>query len=556
MRINKIIIENFKSIYGRQEFDFSDLEGLIKLSGPIGSGKSTLSEAIRVGLYGNIKDNNAPNYVAWNTDAYCIELELISKNRNIYIRRHFREQLQVKVNGKDVAASSKRDMQSILEDFYDVPRLAVEKMCVITFDQFNSLAKMNPGQTKAFLDDVFGFKTFTEYNENVVIERKKQIKEKDKLDAIYADTSRQINYLQEKKRKQSNDIHENINIEELQKERQSLVDECIELKKEKERLSQVYNDATKDLKAREQELLVLGKKESEYYNKYKSGICPTCGQKMPEEKLKEAKEKVSQYRNEYKQVEGEIQKYLDVCTDLTIPINQRTTEIKERIRVIDNEIMLANNSIKLMNENYDDLLRDYSNKLIDLKNQIDDLNMDIGEWDDMNELFTKTLRYKLLESLIPHINDSIQYYITKLERPYRVKFDQEFKCHIYTDTYEQPISYNALSTGQRKSIDVCIIFGIIQNIIANVDFNIFFLDELFSNMDADSRDVMLNMLRENLTKDGRTIFIVNHAEMSDDYFDHKIKVKLNTKKILKKTRKKNGPKEDIVIYSSNYEKVY
>ena len=166
----------------------------------------------------------------------------------------------------------------------------------------------------------------------------------------------------------------------------------------------------------------------------------------------------------------------------------------------------------------------------------------------MNELFSKTLRYKLLNSLIPQINNSIQYFINKLELDYVITFDQEFKSHILVENNTKEIHYSDLSTGQRKSVDVAIIFGIIQNIIANVNFSIFFLDELFSNMDSEARNNMLALLKETLSKD-RTIFVINHAKMQDDYFDHKIRVQLEKKKIINK-------KEEIIVKSSKYTKVF
>ena len=95
------------------------------------------------------------------------------------------------------------------------------------------------------------------------------------------------------------------------------------------------------------------------------------------------------------------------------------------------------------------------------------------------------------DGIIPQINKSIQYFINKLELDYVISFDQEFKSHITTENNFKEIQYSDLSTGQRKSVDVAIIFGIIQNIIANVNFNIFFLDELMSNMDAEARNNML-----------------------------------------------------------------
>jgi DNA repair exonuclease SbcCD ATPase subunit len=204
--------------------------------------------------------------------------------------------------------------------------------------------------------------------------------------------------------------------------------------------------------------------------------------------------------------------------------------------------------LKLLNENYDNLISDNENKIKELEEQINKSDIEIGEWNEMNELFSKTLRYNLLNSLIPQINSSIQYFINKLELDYSVSFDQEFKSHIFVDNNAKEIHYSDLSTGQKKSIDVAIIFGIIQNIIANVNFNIFFLDELFSNMDSEARNNMLILLKETLSGD-RTIFVINHAEMLDDYFNHKIRVHLENKKIEFK-------KEQIIVKSSKYTKVF
>ena len=167
----------------------------------------------------------------------------------------------------------------------------------------------------------------------------------------------------------------------------------------------------------------------------------------------------------------------------------------------------------------------------------------------MNELFTKTLRYNLLETLIPHINKSIQFFINKLDQSYKIQYDQEFKPHIFVDGWDKEIAYNNLSTGQRKTLDLAIIFGILKNVIASVDFNVFVLDELFSNMDSDTRNVMLNLLKETMSED-KTIFVINHAEMADDYFKHKIRVYLEPKKIISASKKKN---EDILVKASKYE---
>ena len=68
-------------------------------------------------------------------------------------------------------------------------------------------------------------------------------------------------------------------------------------------------------------------------------------------------------------------------------------------------------------------------------------------------------------------------------------------------------------------------------------------------MDADSRNTMLSLIKENFEED-KSVFIMNHAEMNDDFFKHKIRVSLAPKKI---TVKKLG---DIVVNASKYEQIF
>lgn len=571
MHIHDIKITNFRSCYGEHYFNFDEINGLIKLSGPIGSGKTTLGEAIIWGLYGSVKEHNNPNLISWNTNFCQVELNITSKNKEIYIRRNIREQLYVTINGKLISASNKKDYQNILEEFYDVPRLAMEKMCIISFNSFNtSIASMTPYETKIFLDDIFGFKTFSEYNDKIVQERKNQIAENTKLNAVYEDTKKQIDYLEDKKSKQQIELSNNIDIDSLKKEREEIIDLGKQLKEKLAKIEIDYDDKINEQKTnkmthynQKMEYATLGKQEKEYYNTFKTGICPTCGHSVDINEVEKHKAKMQEYATLYKEEDKIEKEYDDLINELERSKNIEATSVKtemdnlrKQISEIDSKIKTYNNSLKIIGENYDELISDYKLKLEDLSKNISKLDAEIGEWNEMNELFSKTLRYNLLDTLIPHINNSIQFYINKLEQNYIVKFDQEFKAHIFTDSNpDNEISYKDLSTGQRKTLDVAIIFGILQNIIANVKCNVIFLDELMSNMDSDSRNTLLGILKETL-KD-KTVFVVNHAEMMDDFFDHKYRVYLTNKKIIatSKYKKANNDKE-IIIKSSKYDLVF
>ena len=563
MIIHNIKIENFKSLYGVHSFDFDKCKGLIKLSGPIGAGKTSLAEAIIWGLFGTVKGQNNGNLISWN-EKYCeVEINLTSKGKDIHIIRNIKEPLIIEVNGKTLAASNKRDTQGIFEEeLLDIPKLAIIKMCIISFNQFNSLANMNPGETKQFLDEIFGFKLFSDYNDQIIIERKNQQNENIKLQALYQDALSQIENLTAKKALQTNELASSIDINSLSKQRENYVAQG---KAEREKQNNII--AERDGKKKEIDKLIreaqskmsgaaaLGKQAKEHYNTFKSGVCPTCGQKIDESHIEHHKEEMNKYASEYREWEAKAKEYeikkANITTEYQPKIDACTVamdNLRKLIGVIDAEIKSYNDSVKLLNENYDELIRAQERKSNNIKEQLDKSDLEICEWNDMNILFTKTLRYNLLESLIPHINKSIQFFINKLDQSFKVEYDQEFKAHIYVDGWDREISYNNLSTGQKKTLDLAIIFGILQNIVSTVDMNIIFLDELFSNMDADTRNIMLSLLNETMSQD-KSIFIVNHAEMQDDCFKHKIRVRLENKKLNYKIK---GEEKEIVIKCSRY----
>ena len=542
MRLHNIRIRDFKSLYGDNYFDFDALDGLVKLSGAIGSGKTSLGEAIIWGLFGTIKKINNTHLIAWNTKACEIEINLESKGHNINILRNIKENLQIHVDGKLLIASNKRDTQQILEEeYFDVPKLTVIKMCVISFNEFNSIAAMNPGETKQFLDNVFGFKTFTEYNEQSVVEKKEEVRQQTELNAIYTETENQIQYLINKKSEQQKELSNSIDID-------IYVDKGKALKDKFNELSTEYKQKDSDMCNKMLELSTLGKVAKNNYNTFKSGKCPTCGHEVDNDKIEEYKSTMLKYAASYKEIDAARIQIKNEYQPKIDELNKEISELRQSILDIDTKIKIHENNKRLINENYDALINEYKEKLVSIKSKIDKSDIEIGEWNEIGDLFAKTLRYNLLDTLIPNINSSIQYYMNKLDQNYSVEFDKEFKPHIYIDGYQKEISYNSLSTGQRKTLDMAVIFGVLQNIIANVNFNVFFLDELFSNLDSDSRNTMLDLLNSTLAKD-RSIFVINHAEMNDDYFKHKIRVKLSNKKIKVK-------KDEIVVRASIYDKVF
>ena len=569
MIIHTVKITNFKSCYGTYEFNFDTLTGLVKLSGPIGSGKTLLVEALQWGLLGTVKGQSNTTLVSWNMNSCEVEIQLSSNNKEVYIKRSLWDPLVVEIDGKPLIASNKRNMQTILEeDIYDIPKLAIVKMCLISFNGFSTLADMNPAQTKEFIDEIFGFKLFSQYT-SALQEEKKQIQNNIiKLTAMHEDNIQQINRLEEKKRQQQIQIGADFNIEALLKDRELLVDEGLKLKTEKTEIDNLYISKEKTIEEerliyykQKTEYAALGKQEKNFINTFKNGTCPTCGNIVNPSLIDEHKSKMLEYAEQYrieeaKEIEAKekLDKIKKEHSEKIFEVDQKISDLKAKIRKIDSDITIHNNNIKIINDNYDELIKIHSDKVESIKEDLSKCDLEIKEWAELEELLSKTLRYRLLNTLIPHVNKSINFFMNRLEQPYRVEFDQEFKAHIYTESVDREISYGNLSTGQKKTVDIALVFGILQNIISNVDMNVIILDELMSNMDSDARNVMLSVLKDSLGND-KCIFVINHAEMNDDYFDHKIRVGLINKKVTTQPKKKEQPKT-VVVRASQYEQIF
>lgn len=569
MRINKIKLTNFKSIYGTQEFNFNELQGMVKLSGPIGAGKTTLLEGILFGLYGNIKDHKNLNLIAWNTKDYKVELWLTSGKHDIYIMRQCYSEMEAIIDGKPLQAPSKNDYQKILEEYYDVPKMAIERMCIISFNQFMSLAQMNPFQTKCFLDDVFGFKTFTEYNDKVVEERKDVVKRGTELQALITETSNQIESLNKKKENQKEKLSNTIDITGLDEKKKSYIKQGKSLKEEQQsKIDSIISERKQlekektDYTNKRAEAAAQGKQYKQMYEKFKSGICPTCGQSIDKAKVDEYATKMNDCANIWREWNAKIEEVSKKIfeknaqiDDINLVYDKKKDELRKLIHEIDTKLTTYKSNLRLMQDNFDNLINEAIEKKQKLEEELLNNDKEQGEWNDLSDLFTKSLRYKLLDNMIPHINNCISIFLNKLEQNYTVKFDQEFKCHIFIDNNEKEISYKDLSTGQKKTLDICIIFGILQNVIANVNFNILGLDELFSNMDDNMKNMMLEMINKNMSK-SRTVFIINHGPMADDWFSHKLRVTLTNQKIEKENIKKSLSGGNVIVHASKYEQIF
>lgn len=528
MYIRKIKIEKFKSFYEPYELDFDQVKGLWKVSGSVGSGKTTIGEAILFGLFGTVSGKNNGDLVSWGQKTAYIELWCHSNGREIYIKREVHSagwsSIYVEIDGEELIFTNKRDAQQQLEsEYYDISRVTMELLCIISFNNFKSLATLNTNDTKKFLDQVLGFYTLTEYADAC-----KQLRSEN--DAALNNISRQISSISA----QIDKLNELSNIEIIEGD----IDECneqIKLLTEQgneiitlhgEKINEL-NTTNSRLNREASKVKTLGSAKAKEIQFIEKGICPTCGAPIDQSQLEIKKAECEALRDDYRRISKEIEdnnaiikSTNDEHTDAIKPLKAEIAKYKETIIRLKEQAKRLNvnqGEIDRLNNDKDLLSKDYDNCLADSMS-----------WERLQNILTADVRAKILESFIPALNKNIMKYAQELHQPYIVSFDNSFKCSVSLCGYTDNIPLSSLSTGQLKTVDMMIILGVLGTVIGSSSANVIFLDELFSNLDGGLRNDMCSVLH-NFISANDTMFVISHQDLDERYFNGTLKLHIDHK---------------------------
>lgn len=522
MILKCIKVHNFKSIYGDFEINFENVRGFWKIEGSVGSGKTSIGEAIIFGLFGNVKDKNIRDLISWGEKKGSVYIECFSKGHNLKINRAIHGELKVLVDDEPLVFTNKRDAQSQLEEeYYDVSKMTLELLCIISFNNFKSLSNMNPADSRAFLDQVFGFSVLSEYSDACKTKRKE----------VY-DSIIETQYEKNSIGAQIKKIQDLSNIEKIEgniaEVRKQIADNKEQLRVAKKAHSDWSLTAKKELREKQDELAkikVLGANKAKEIKFIEQGTCPTCGAPIDQSQLEVKKQEREVFLAQYRELDAKIKEITDRST-------AKNKEFEDTEEVLDRERIKLSSLLTKLEEQERRMsintkeIEDLKVKEQETEGKITDLKVDEKEWGQLYDILSTSIRQKILSSFIPLLNNSIQEYTRQLNLPYIIEFDNQFKCSIKIFGLDRVINITSLSTGQLKTIDMCIILGVLKVIFSGVNFNIMFLDELFSNMDSELRSMICNVLKSEL-KENQTIFIISHQEISDANFDGSINAKLS-----------------------------
>ncbi|WP_353160537.1 SMC family ATPase [Myroides odoratus] len=193
----KLTLEGFYSYQEKQVIDFTQLvqAGLFGIFGKVGSGKSSILEAISFGLYGeserlNARDNRAYNMMNLKSDRMSIDFEFLNfKEEKYRIYRDFRR------NSKrfdDVKRGDAVLYQWKEEQWIPLPDLNMEGVIGLSYENFKRTIIIPQGKFKEFIE--LGGKDRTKMMQEIFGLDRFDLTGKTK--ALYSETRQRYDHLQ------------------------------------------------------------------------------------------------------------------------------------------------------------------------------------------------------------------------------------------------------------------------------------------------------------------------------------------------------------------------
>ena len=537
MEINKLRWKNFTSWgNGLKEMSFSHDGMLNLLCGRNGSGKSSIANLIVYMLYGKVEgftQSEIPNRTNKNFEG---EIEITAGGKKILIRRGLNpSKFDVVVDGVPVDTAGKANVQKWLEeDVYGIPYNLFHNAVVLSINSFQSFITFTPKDRRNIIDKLFGYEAINVVNAKI----KEQIKAyKGKADMVTGKIDGYNNSITGIERKKAeaeaeaaathrsiDEINADITVAEGEQKKytdaRKLITDCIN------QLNSLIGET--DGKAREYGVDIRNTSRS--LELYKNDICPTCGAKLDGAEHQHKKELLVEKLNgdtaEMNSLNEKTDGYrskLAVAKEKLGKADVKLNEIASRLRELNRELGEAG-SVKKTTEGYDGMIAELRKNIADAEADRSELERKLGLLNITLGVFSENGVKKFIGDIYaPMINSYVRDCCEKLDIRYRIEFDGNYECKIYS--LGQEISYKTMSSGERRKADIAVTLAFLRMVKQRIgNINILVLDEVFAGIDVVSVNSMLELLHEYSREWGMNIFLVHHANLDSASVDRVIEV--------------------------------
>ena len=532
MRLKKVSWKNFKSYSNiMTELNFSDIHSLNLIIGVNGTGKSSIAECITYLMYGKIENFTASEIPNRTNKNFYGKIELDCDGHSVIIERGLAPTIfTVTIDGNVVDTAGKTNVQDMLEEvYYRIPYSVFKNIIVLSINDFKSLVNLNTSDKRNIIDRIFGFTIFNEVLKKV----KEDVKGIDSEISENSGSLRANNNSIERIISQVNELKNNIvsqdeikklalNIQEIEEKEKKNEESIQKLEETREKIKREALEKSVDIKDAKKRIEEIDKK----IKLIDSGRCPMCGSSLETDEFREEKENLLEERKS--------------CEETIKLITDIVNESVRKIEILNKNITTFKGNSQ--RSNIIELKSDLKSKISANETKVDPLietkkhiENDIAKLtEEQNILSEKKLNYSILlkmlgedggikqmiaKSYIKDLNNIIAQTIDFMNMPYSVVFDSNFNTTIMQNGSK--VNYKTLSTGEKKRVDFATIISFVKLLkLQYGELNLLFIDELFSNIDIDGVDDMLQLLKDLCQELNLNIFLIHHARLENIMFDN------------------------------------
>lgn len=538
MKLKKMSFRNFKSYSNiLTDISFEDNSSLNLIIGENGTGKTSIAECATYLMYGKLENFNASDIPNRINKAFYGKIELDCDGHCVIIERGLNPSFfRVEIDGNVIDTAGKLNVQSMLEEnYFKIPYSVFHNILVLEVDEVKSLLSMSAADKRNIIDKICGFTIYNKYKEFVKSDMKVI---EDKLNANTASINT-INSNLVQYERQIEEIKENSITKEELEELEAKINESKILKAKNDdmlRKLRAAGDQIKNVNYKKAgDYKILNNRVQEIEKKIAfidKGKCPVCGSSLETEDFQKMRDELEQKRSELLTQMDQIKGIISSYRPKLIALEKKEKEITtENYRIPLADLQSDYKYKKTLKERGTTAVETLKEQLIadlgKLKEERQLLEKEKELMDFMTIMFGDTggIKRYISNKYIPIINSIMKEMMDYMSLNYVITFDNNFDAEIVQNGMK--IKYSTLSKGQKARVDFATIIAFVRFLKLQFgELNLLFLDELFSHVDINGMNDMIEILR-NLSNDMKlNIYLIHHAKLENVMFDKVLQTKM------------------------------
>ena len=553
MILRKVRAKNFFNIGNAfMEFDIQKYHTSV-IHGSNGSGKSSIVNMITFGLFNQtIKNVTKPQVINSVNGKNCVvEIEFWANGREYLVRRGIKPNIfEIIEDGTPLNQTAVNDFQDMLEKtILQTNFKTFTQTSILSVENYKPFMSMRAWERRQFVEDILDIRVFSFMNQ-IVKQRISKGKEELKLIDVRLASAKEKATMQKRHIDKLQTIMDQASSDQASKiaeteayiaEHQAVLNSA---QAEATKLSSELLKVTarnKDIQIVQADIVRINAKraniEANIDELHDTGICPTCKQDARDAPvLNELEEALAALNREH---DAELSRIKD-AKKVSERLSVISTELAAKEAIINSQMKLisaAQAELKKLQQlqtfksgeqsseiaNMKAELKEMAKDAMTLRTRQSELRADQDYLDTMVELFKDTgVKSKIVAQYIPVINETINYYLDKMDFFVSFELDENFNESLKS-RHRDSFSYDSFSAGEKQRIDLALMFTFrkLAALRNSVQCNMLFLDELMdASMDAKGIELMLKIIDgEEMKKSNIVVISHRNKDVLEEVFD-------------------------------------